>query len=207
MIVRVLSFFAGDRAAEMLEKDGKNFIEVFLAWFKHLRELSALETEDGVLQEGYYSLVLVAYNGFTTDFRHLLNQCALYDIDLEEKLEEANVSLLMDPFDAIVKQDRGFKYLKSLGWDQTAEKAQSNSHLCYFLTKEEYEVVHRAEADVEMTYKVAEHESIAPLIFDLSLEQEQQPKRKSTIPMKEFIYSVREQKKRKRWEKSVKGQL
>lgn len=211
MILRVCvlssaSCMGPGRTADMLEKDGKNFREVFLAWFKHLRELSTFQTEDGVLHQDYYSLVIVAYNGFSTDFRHLLKQCDLYEIDLEEKLEEANVSLLMDTFDAIVKQDHGFKYLKSLGWDETAEKAQSNSYLCSFLTKEVCPKAHRAQVDAEMTYKVAEHESIAPLLFYLPLEQ-QQSKRKSTIPMKDFIYSVRQQQKRKSWEKSVKKGL
>lgn len=192
----------------MLEKDGKDFMEVFFAWFKYLRELSTSSQtdEDEILHQDCYSLVLVAYNGFSTDFRHLLRQCDLYDINLEEKLEEANVSLLMDTFDAIVKQDHGYKYLKSLGWDETAEKAQSNSYLCSFLTNEVCPTAHRAQIDAEMTYKVAEHESIAPLLFDLPLIG-QQPKRKSTIPMTEFIYSVRQQDKRKSWEKSVKKGL
>ena len=189
----------------MLEKDGKSFREVMLAWFKYLRKQSTCHTEDSQ-EENYYTLVLVAYNGFSTDFRHLLKQCEIYDIDLHRKLQESNVSLLMDTFDAIVRQDRDCKYLKSLGWDPNAEKAHTNSYLYTFLNKVECPVAHRAQVDAEMTFKVAEHELIAPLLFYLSVEQAQ-PQRKSTIALKDFIYSVRQQEKRKLWEKSVKGLL
>ena len=78
--------------ADMLEKDGKSFREVMLAWFKYLRKQSTCHTEDSQ-EENYYTLVLVAYNGFSTDFRHLLKQCEIYDIDLHRKLQESNVSL------------------------------------------------------------------------------------------------------------------
>jgi len=191
----------------MLEKDGKPFRDVLLAWFNYLRELSTSQTKDGVLRQDC-SIVLVAYNGFSTDFRHLLKQCEIYGIDLQDKLEDANVSLLMDTFDAIVRQDQGCKYLKSLGWDETAVKSQSNSYLCSFLRKEECPEAHRAVVDAEMTYKVAEHEMIAPLIFDLlslkGQQKQQIPKRKSTIAVKDFIYSAQKQQERKLWEKNVK---
>ena len=59
-----------------------------------------------------------------------------------------------------------------------------------------------------MTYKVAEHEMIAPLIFDLfsvkGQQKQQIPKRKSTIAVKDFINSARKQQERKLWEKNVK---
>lgn len=184
----------------MLEKDGKPCREVLLAWFKYLRELSTSETADGVVRQ---DLVLVAYNGFSADFRHLLRNCEIHGIDLQAKLEDANVSLLMDTFDAIVIQDKGFKYLKSLGWNKKAEKSKSNSYLCSFLRKEECPVAHRAVVDAEMTYKVAEHEVIAPLIFDVVSLKGQEgiiPKRKSTIPVEDFLYLVRKQQERKLWE-------
>ncbi len=139
----------------MLEKDEKSFREVMLALFRYLREQSTCHAEDRQ-EENYYILVLVAYNGFSTDFRHLLKQCEIYDIDLHRKLQKSNGSPLMDTFDAIVRQDRDCQYLKSLGWDPNAEKAQTNSYLYTFLNKVECPVAHGSQVDAEMTYKVAE---------------------------------------------------
>lgn len=106
----------------------------------------------------------------------------------------------------LVRQDNGCKYLKSLGWEPSTEKSQSNSYLFSFLNKEVCPLAHRAQIDAEMTYRVAEHESIAPLLFYLTPEH-QVPERKSTIAVTDFIESVRQQEKRKLWGKSVKKGL